>query len=75
MHSQPIFSYLQGDFRDNKTFLNLKQKFSAIDKSQFKKTVRLYYFATAPGFIEVISEGLYSNKICNRLALDRIVIE
>jgi glucose-6-phosphate 1-dehydrogenase len=35
----------------------------------------MYYFATAPKFIEIIAEALYKHKLCNREALDRIIVE
>lgn len=67
--------YIQGDFQKPETFSNLKERASDFDKQHKKKCTRLFYFATAPRFIEIISEGLYKNKICNRVTLHRIVVE
>ncbi|MDQ6763499.1 MAG: glucose-6-phosphate dehydrogenase [Bacteroidota bacterium] len=72
--SSNIF-YIQGDFQKAETFKNLKQRADNFDKLNKQKGTRLFYFATAPRFIEIISEGLYKNKICNLVTLHRIVIE
>ncbi|HMH33333.1 MAG TPA: glucose-6-phosphate dehydrogenase [Puia sp.] len=67
--------YIQGDFQDPETFCRLKEKADELDKQNKKRSTRLFYFATAPRFIEIIAEGLYKNKLCNRPEQDRIVIE
>ena len=67
--------YVQGDFQDKGTFSGLKKRADGFDKEQGQRGARIFYFATAPRFIEVIAEGLYQYKICNRETLDRIVIE
>ncbi len=72
--SSNIF-YIQGDFQKAETFSNLKKRADNFDKLNNQKGTRLFYFATAPRFIEIISEGLYKNKICNLVTLHRIVIE
>ncbi|MEO6638376.1 MAG: glucose-6-phosphate dehydrogenase, partial [Ginsengibacter sp.] len=67
--------YIQGDFQQAETFISLKKRADNFDKLSKRKGTRLFYFATAPRFIEIISEGLYKNKICNLVTLHRIVIE
>jgi len=67
--------YIQGDFQKPETFSNLKEQAANFDKHHKKKCTRLFYFATAPRFIEIISEELYKNKICNSVSLHRIVVE
>lgn len=67
--------YIQGDFQKAETFSNLRQRADDFDNLNKQKGTRLFYFATAPRFIEIISDGLYKNKICNRVTLHRIVIE
>ena len=67
--------YIRGDFQKRETFANLKVRAANFDKQNKQRGARLFYFATAPRFIEIIAEGLYKNKICNRPALDRFVIE
>jgi glucose-6-phosphate 1-dehydrogenase len=68
-------SYLNGDFQDSGTFSKLKLKTDGFDKQNSRRAARIFYFATAPRFIEVIAEGLYTHKLANRVSLDRIVIE
>ena len=72
--SSRIF-YIQGDFQKPETFKNLKERANNFDKLNKQKGTRLFYFATAPRFIEIISEGLFKNKTCNLVTLHRIVIE
>ncbi|HET7117221.1 MAG TPA: glucose-6-phosphate dehydrogenase [Hanamia sp.] len=67
--------YIRGDFQKPETFSILKEQADNFDKQNQKKGTRLFYFATAPRFIEIISEGLYKNKICNLVTLHRIVVE
>jgi len=68
-------SYIQGDFMKAETYKDLKAKLDAFEKGAGEKATRLYYFATAPKFIEIISEALYKHKLANREALDRIIVE
>jgi len=67
--------YIQGDFQDTKTFGVLKTCAEDFDKKNKQRGTRIFYFATAPRFIETIADGLFKNKICNRALLDRIVVE
>ncbi|MEO9147380.1 MAG: glucose-6-phosphate dehydrogenase [Ginsengibacter sp.] len=72
--SAKIF-YIRGDFQKKETFVRLKEQAANFDKQNKQRGTRLFYFATAPRFIEIIAEELYKNKISNRPELDRIVIE
>jgi glucose-6-phosphate 1-dehydrogenase len=67
--------YIQGDFQEDDTFLKLKENASHFGKQNGRKISRIFYFATAPRFIEIIAEGLYKHKLCNRVLMDRIVVE
>jgi|SRR5450432_1045150 len=67
--------YIQGDFQKPDTFKHLKEKLDAFDKLNNQRGSRMFYFAVAPRFIEVISNGLYKLKICNQVKHDRIVVE
>ncbi|QEC43889.1 glucose-6-phosphate dehydrogenase [Pseudobacter ginsenosidimutans] len=72
--AQRIF-YVQGDFLQAGTFTGLKEKLTAFDKANEQPGVRLFYFAVAPRFIEIISEALHKHKLCNKIALHRMIIE
>lgn len=67
--------YIQGDFQDAEIFGILKTRADDFDKKNKQRGTRIFYFATAPRFIEIIAEGLFKNKLCNRALSDRIVIE
>ncbi len=67
--------YLQGDFMKAETYQALKKQLLQFDKTHRKQSVRIFYFAVAPRFIEVIADALYQQVICNRGHLDRIVVE
>jgi len=68
-------SYIQGDFMKTETYNNLKEKIEAFEKKTGERGTRMFYFAVAPRFIEIIAEALYKGKLSNRDALDRIVVE
>ena len=67
--------YIQGDFQKAKTFSILRDAADDFDKKNKLRGTRLFYFATAPRFIEIIADGLYTHKLCKRAMLDRMVIE
>lgn len=67
--------YVQGDFQNDDTYKRLKQIATNFDKQNRQRSTRIFYFATAPRFIEIISDGLYRYKLCTRVEKDRIVIE
>lgn len=67
--------YLQGDFTKSNTFTGLKTRVEKFEKESKQRGIRMFYFATAPRFIEVIAEALHSHKMCTSEAQDRIVVE
>jgi len=67
--------YIQGDFLKIDTFSSLKQRLDGFDKQNKKRGIRLFYYAVAPRFIEVISDSLYKLKLCHQEKRDRIVVE
>jgi glucose-6-phosphate 1-dehydrogenase len=72
--SNNIF-YQQGNFLDNITYTTLKTQLDGFDKKNKQRCLRTFYYAIAPQFIEAVSDGLYKNKLCNQIKLDRIVVE
>jgi len=68
-------SYVQGDFVKKETYDALKDNIQNFEKKEKIRGIRMFYFAVAPRFIEVIADALCSRKLCNRDALDRIVVE
>jgi glucose-6-phosphate 1-dehydrogenase len=67
--------YIQGDFLKADTFVSLKNALDAFDKENKKRGTRMFYYAIAPRFIEILSDALYKHSLCNRDNLDRIVVE
>jgi glucose-6-phosphate 1-dehydrogenase len=68
-------SYVQGDFMKKETYDDLKSNIAKFEKQEDIRGVRMFYFAVAPRFIEVIADALCNEKLCNRDTLDRIVVE
>lgn len=67
--------YLQGDFMNPDTFVRLQQTIAGLESKHPGQGTRLFYYAVAPRFIEVISDALYRQKLCTNRQLHRIVIE
>ena len=67
--------YIQGDFLKIDTFTRVKDRLDAFDKQNKQRGRRIFYYAVAPRFVEVISDALYSLKICHQIQRDRIVVE
>ncbi|HEY6901276.1 MAG TPA: glucose-6-phosphate dehydrogenase [Puia sp.] len=67
--------YVQGDFMKEETYATLKDRIRSFEDVEQQRGVRMFYFAVAPRFIEVIADSLCKQKLCNRDALDRIVVE
>src|SRR5260221_3001863 len=68
-------SYVQGDFIKKETYESLKEKIKNFEEREQQRGVRMFYLAVAPRFIEAIADSLCAQKLCNRDALDRIVVE
>jgi len=67
--------YIQGDFLKEETYKGLKAMMESFDKEHAIRATRMYYFATAPRFIEIIAEGLSKHKLAGNQSLDRLVVE
>jgi glucose-6-phosphate 1-dehydrogenase len=67
--------YVQGDFMKKETYTTLKDRIKDFEEREQQRGVRMFYLAVAPRFIEVIADSLCVQKLCNRDALDRIVVE
>ena len=68
-------TYVQGDFMKKETYDELKGAIKKFEDTEKVRGVRMFYFAVAPRFIEPIADALCNQKLCNRDALDRIVVE
>ncbi|HSN59844.1 MAG TPA: glucose-6-phosphate dehydrogenase [Ferruginibacter sp.] len=67
--------YLQGDLVMPELYTDLKSLLGKFEKEDNEKSLRLFYFAIPPKYIENVAEGLYTNKLCNKAKSDRIVVE
>jgi glucose-6-phosphate 1-dehydrogenase len=68
-------SYVQGDFTKTDTFVAVGKKIDSFDKENKQRATRMFYYAVAPRFIEVISDSLYKLKLSHQAKKDRIVVE
>jgi glucose-6-phosphate 1-dehydrogenase len=68
-------TYVQGDFMKKETYDVLKDNIQRYEKAENIRGIRMFYFAVAPRFIEVIADALCNRKLCNREKLDRIIVE
>ncbi|MBC7865911.1 MAG: glucose-6-phosphate dehydrogenase [Gloeobacteraceae cyanobacterium ES-bin-316] len=67
--------YLQGDLVMPDLYLDLKTRLDGFEKQDNEKSLRIFYLAIPPKYIENVAEGLYTNKLCNKAKSDRIVVE
>src|ERR1700722_8056789 len=67
--------YIQGDFQQAKTYTELKGKIKDFEQKQQQKGSRMFYFAVAPRFIEIIGDALCQAKLCTSDTQHRIVVE
>ena len=67
--------YVQGDFTKPDTYETLKSEIKKFETTEKERSVRMFYFAVAPRFIESIADALCKLKVCNRDRRDRIVVE
>ena len=68
-------SYIQGDLQQDVTYTTLRGKIIEFEKQFPKRGVRMFYFAVAPRFIELIADSLCKAKLCTADAHHRIVVE
>jgi glucose-6-phosphate 1-dehydrogenase len=66
--------YIQGDFQQAKTYSTLKDKIKDFE-AKHPKGSRMFYFAVAPRFIEIIGDALCQAKLCTSDTNHRIVVE
>ena len=67
--------YIQGDFQQDITYTTLRGKIKEFEDAHAKGGVRMFYFAVAPRFIELISDSLCKGKLCTVDTRHRIVVE
>lgn len=67
-------TYFQGDFTDDGMYASLHQLIKE-KQGNGPRGTRLYFYAVAPQFIEVISTGLHHEKMAVEKDKDRIVVE
>ncbi|HLX67071.1 MAG TPA: glucose-6-phosphate dehydrogenase [Puia sp.] len=68
-------SYLQGDFQQDVTYTTLRQEIKEFERRYSERVTRMFYFAVAPRFIEVIADALCKAKLCTVDTHHRIVVE
>jgi glucose-6-phosphate 1-dehydrogenase len=66
--------YIQGDFQQAKTYSTLKDNIKDFE-AKHPKGSRMFYFAVAPRFIEIIGDALCQAKLCTSDTSHRIVVE
>src|ERR1700712_3476825 len=62
--------YIQGDFLKIEPFMGLKDNLDSFDKQNKQRGRRIFYYAVAPRFVEVISDALSSLKLCHQIQRD-----
>lgn len=67
-------NYIQGDFKQDQTYSTLLGKIKVFE-DHGQRGCRMFYFAVAPRFIEIIADAMYKAKLCTSDKLDRIVVE
>jgi glucose-6-phosphate 1-dehydrogenase len=72
---QSRISYVQGDFQQAATYNTLRDKIKAFEQKHEQRGVRMFYFAVAPRFIEVIADALVTSRCCTNETYHRIVVE
>lgn len=68
-------SYIQGDFQQAVTYSTLRDKIRGFEQQFGQKGCRMFYFAVAPRFIEIIGDALCVAKLCTSDLHHRIVVE
>jgi glucose-6-phosphate 1-dehydrogenase len=67
-------TYIKGDFQQDVTYGTVRQKVKEFEQ-QYPQGVRIFYFAVAPRFIELISDSLCAAKLCTKDTHHRIIVE
>jgi glucose-6-phosphate 1-dehydrogenase len=68
-------SYIQGDFQQDVTFVTVRGKIREFEGKYQERGVRMFYFAVAPRFIEMIADSLCAAKLCTADTHHRVVVE
>ncbi|HUB61124.1 MAG TPA: glucose-6-phosphate dehydrogenase [Puia sp.] len=68
-------AYIQGDFQQDVTYSTLRGKVREFEQQYRQRGVRMFYFAVAPRFIELIADSLCKAKLCTLDTHHRIVVE
>jgi glucose-6-phosphate 1-dehydrogenase len=68
-------SYKEADFTSQKTYKELSDLFSKLEKNWETKSQKVFYFAVPPSFIKLIAEQMGKSKIAKDKERTRIVIE
>jgi len=67
-------NYIQGDFKEAQTYSTLLGKIKNFEERD-QRGARMFYFAVAPRFIEIIADAMCKAKLCTKDNMDRIVVE
>ena len=67
--------YLQGDLVIPELYTDLKTLLEGFDKSDEDRSLRIFYMAVPPKYIENVAEGIFKNKLGNKPGYDRIIVE
>ncbi|MEI9955122.1 MAG: glucose-6-phosphate dehydrogenase [Ferruginibacter sp.] len=67
--------YLRGDLVLPGLYSDLKAELAKLEKGYGARGQRLFYMAIPPKYIENVADGLFNSKICNKPAMDRMVVE
>lgn len=72
--SEKLF-YQQGDLMAPELYTDLKKSLAGFDREENERGIRIFYMAIPPKYIENVAEALFKNKLCNKIATDRMIVE
>ncbi len=72
---QESLFYFKSDITDEKSYAALQKELVKLDKSWEQRANRLFYLSVSPKFIEPVTTNLKSQKLVEKVAKDRIIIE
>ena len=67
--------YLQGDLVMPALYTDLKTMLEGFDKIDEDRSLRIFYMAIPPKYIENVAESIFKNKLGNKASFDRIIVE
>ena len=56
-------------------YTDLKKSLDSFDKLENERSLRIFYLAIPPQYIENVADGLHDFKLCNKPSKDRIIVE